>query len=443
MAFEFTVILLLVLANGVFAGAEIAVVGIDRSRLRALLEEGRRGAQVVHALRANPERLFATVQVVITVVGASAGAFGGATFARDLAPALAPWAGEHADTAALVLSVSVVSYLSLVVGELVPKSLALRHAERYALAIAPVLAFTTLAARPLVWFLTKSSNLVLGRFGDQTNFTETRLSPAELRLLVDEATEAGSLEESVGELAQRAFDFSELSVGKIMIPRLRVVGVPRKSTNDELRRIVLEHAHSRLPVYEGTIDNVVGYLLYKDLVALAWERQLIVLEDLIRPAYFVSEAMPAADLLYEMRERRVHLAIVVDEHGGTAGIVTLDELVEELVGEVFGEIHAATPGWIRRQSDGSLLVRGDVPLRDLNRATELELPEGDGFSTIGGLAMFLAESVPRVGSLLTTKEGVQLLVEEASDRAVTLIRVLRPASERRLEGTAGPPVGAP
>jgi putative hemolysin len=428
MAFEFTVILLLVLANGIFAGAEIAVVGLDRARLRSLLEDGRRGAKIVHSLRANPERLFATVQVVITVVGATAGAFGGATFARDLAPRLTPWLGEHADSVALVLSVSLISYLSLVVGELVPKSLALRHAERYALTIAPLLAFVTSAARPLVWFLTKSSNLVLGRFGDQTNFTETRLSPAELRMLVDEATESGSLEEGVGELAQRAFDFSELTVGEMMIPRMRVVGIPRNASNDELRAVVLEHAHSRLPVYDGTIDNIIGYLLYKDLIALAWERQLIVLEDLIRPAYFVSEAMPAPDLLYEMRERRVHLAIVVDEHGGTAGIVTLDELVEELVGEVVGEIHAAAPGWIRRQADGALLVRGDVPLRELKRSTDIELPEGETFTTIGGLAMFLAESVPQVGTLLTTEDGAQLLIEEASDRAVTLVRILPPKS---------------
>lgn len=426
MAFEFTVILLLVLANGLFAGAEIAVVGIDRSRLRTLMEEGRRGAQIVHSLRTNPERLFATVQVVITVVGAAAGAFGGVTFARDLAPTLTPWLGNHANSVALVLSIGLISYLSLVVGELVPKSLALRHAERYALAIAPLLAFVTSAARPLVWFLTKSSNLVLGRFGDQTNFTETRLSPSELRMLVDEATESGSIEEGVGELAQRAFDFSELTVGEMMIPRTRVIGIPRNASNDDLRALVLEHAHSRIPVYEGNIDNIVGYLLYKDLIALAWEGRLIVLEDLIRPAYFVSEAMPAPDLLYEMRERRVHLAIVVDEHGGTAGIVTLDELVEELVGEVFGEIHAAAPGWIRRQADGSLLVRGDVPIRELKRETDIELPEEDSFTTIGGLAMYLAEKVPPVGALLTTDDGIQLLIEEASDRAVTLVRILPP-----------------
>lgn len=436
MAFEFTVILLLVLANGLFAGAEIAVVGIDRARLRSLMDEGRRGAQIVHSLRTNPERLFATVQVVITVVGATAGAFGGVRFARDLAPTLTPWLGNHAHTVALALSVGLISYLSLVVGELVPKSLALRHAERYALTIAPLLAFVTSAARPLVWFLTKSSNLVLGRFGDQTNFTETRLSPAELRMLVDEATESGSLEEGVGELAQRAFDFSELTVGEMMIPRMRVVGIPRNASNDELRALVLEHAHSRLPIYEGNIDNIVGYLLYKDLIALAWEGRLIVLEDLIRPAYFVSEVMPAPDLLYEMRERRVHLAIVVDEHGGTAGIVTLDELVEELVGEVFGEIHAAAPGWIRRQADGALLVRGDVPLREVKRETDIELPEDDSFTTIGGLAMFLAEKVPQVGTLLTTDDGTQLLIEEASDRAVTLVRIIppKPATEEDEKG---------
>jgi len=432
MLSEFVVILVLVLLNGLFAGAEIALVGIDRIRLRQLVEEGRSGARVVQRLRSNPERLFATVQIVITVVGASAGAFGGATFARDLAPALVPFAGEHAEEAAFVIVVAVVSYLSLVLGELVPKSIAVRYAERYALLVAPILAALASAARPLVWFLTKSSNLVLGAFGDKTTFAESRLSAAELRELVEQATEAGALDHQVGEIASRALEFATLKASDVMIPRTQVVAIPSDASSEQIREIVLEYAHSRLPIYTETLDGIVGYVLYKDLVALAWEGRLIVLADLVRPPFFVSESMPAAALLHEMRERRLQLAIVLDEHGGTAGLVTLDDLIEELIGEVFGEIHAATPPWIQRDPDGSVVVRGDVPIRELNRELKLDLPEGPTFSTIGGLCMSLAEGVPGAGDVLRAEDGTVLTVQQASERTVEFVRI-------RPEKTLGAP----
>lgn len=435
MLVEFFVILVLVLVNGLFAGAEIALVSIDRVQLSKLMDERPRTGRLIDHLRRDPERLFATVQIVITVVGATAGAFGGATFARDLTPLLVPMFGRHADNVSLALAVGVISYLSLVLGELVPKSLALRHAQGYSRLVAPILTWLTKAAKPLVWFLTQTSNLALLVFGDKTTFTETRLSPAELRLLVDEATRVGSIDAQVGEIASRAFDFSELTAGEVMIPRTRVVGLDRTATVEEVKVAVLEHGHSRLPVYEEDLDRIVGYVHYKDLLGLAWEGRLFVLEDLIRPPYFVSEAMPAATLLHEMRQRRVQLAIVLDEHGGTAGIVTLDDLIEELVGEVFGEVHAKTPPWIRRNDDGSVIVRGDVPIRELNRELELELPEGDTFSTLGGLTMYLAKGVPSTGEHLETEAGVRLIVEKASERSVEFVRVIPPADESRGSST--------
>lgn len=423
MLLELAVILALVLANGLFAGAEIAVVGVDRARLRLLLDEGGKRARAVSALRANPERFFATVQIVITIVGATAGAFGGATFARDLSPFLSPLFGTSAEEVALVLVIAIVSYLSLVLGELVPKSLALRKSERYALLVAPALVWLSSAARPLVWLLTRSSNTVLRVFGDSTTFSESRLSPAELRELVDEAADVGALDPRVGEIASRAFDFAELTAVDVMVPRTQVVGVPRAATVDQLRGIVLETAHSRLPVYEDDVDHVVGYVLYKDLLPLAWEGRLV-LEDLIRPPFFVVEGMPAVELLHQMRERRIHLAFVVDEQGGMAGIVTLDDLVEELVGEVFGEIHAESPATIRPQPDGSVVVVADATIRDVNRELGWSLPDGPGFSTIGGLCMSLAGGVPKVGDVLRLDDGPELHIETASDRAVLRVRLV-------------------
>lgn len=424
MLVELGVIFALVLVNGMFAGAEIAIVGMDRARLHQLVDQGDPAGIAVKALRGDPERFFATVQIVITVVSSAAGAFGGATFAQDLTPSLEPLFGKSADEVALVGVVVFISYLSLVLGELVPKSLAIRKAESYALFIGPLLLRLSSVARPLVWLLTASSNLFLKLFGDKATFTESRVSPEQLRELVDEAAELGTLNANVGEIAARALEFADLTASRVMVPRTRIVGIPHHATHDEIRSIVLESAHSRLPVYEGTLDNVVGYVFYKDLLSLAWEGRLLVLADLLRPPFFAVESMPAADLLQQMRERRTHLAFVVDETGGLSGIVTLDDLVEELVGEVFGELHRSQPASMHRTVDGSVVALADVTIRDLNREFELELPDREDWSTLGGLCAHLAGRVPRPGDRYRACASAELVVEAASNRAATLVRII-------------------
>lgn len=425
MLFELAVVLVLILINGLFAGAEIAVVGVDRVRLAQLVEAGGRRARAIAALRAGPGCFFATVQVVITVVGATAGALGGATFARDLARTLAPTLGSLASDVALAVAIALISFFSLIIGELVPKSLALRRPETFALLMAPLLLWVSSVARPIVWVLTRSSNLVLKAFGDATSFSETRLSPEELRTLVEEAAETGALDERVGEIATRALDFAKLTAQHVMIPRTRVVGISRDAPDEAIRRVVLEHAHSRLPVYEGDLDTVVGYVFYKDLLPLAWQGQLLVLEDLIRPVNVVPAALPASELLNQMRLERSQLSVVGDGQGGTLGIVTFDDLVEELVGDVFGELHHSAVDSMRREPDGSVLAQADVPTRDLNRQYGFDFPEGEGWSTVGGLCLRLAGRVPEPGEALDVEGGVQLVVEAANARAVERVRIVR------------------
>jgi putative hemolysin len=423
MLYELAVILILVLVNGLFAGAEIAVVGVERARLLQQLDAGNRRARAIQALRKDPERFFATVQIGITVIGATTGALGGAKLARDLEPLFVRLgAGDHAGSLALAIAVIVVSFFSLVLGELVPKSLALRHAEAYALWIAPPLVALSSLVRPLVWLLTAASNVVLRIFRDQTTFSESRLSSDELQQLVDEAKETGSLHPGAGEIASRAIEFAELTAADVMVPRARVTGISIDATKEELQSIVLEHGFSRFPVYRQSLDDVIGYVMVKDLLALAWEGRLIVLQDLLRPAYFVVESMPAPDLLQQLRERRTHLAIVVDERGGSAGVVTIEDLLEELVGEIVSEHSEDVPDPIARQPDGSVVVQGDVAIRDINRALDIELPE-TGWTTIGGLAMAVAERVPRVGETLTLPGGTKLQILAASERAVGRVRV--------------------
>jgi putative hemolysin len=426
---EIAIILALVAANGVFAGAEIAIISVRKTRLAQLVDEGRSSARAVRQLREHPERFLATVQVGITIVGSTAAAFGGAALAARLAPLLAraPLLAPYAEPLGLALVVALVSYLSLVLGELVPKSLALRASERYALLVArPLLALSTLA-RPIVWLLTRSSNLVLRPFGDRTTFTEARLSVEELEQLVDEAERAGSLDAPTAEITSRALAFRELTAGDVMVPRSRIVALPRDASQDELKRLLLEEGRTRMPVYDGTLDEIVGYVMAKDLAAMAWERELIVLADLLRPVQFVPATAKAGHVLREMQRRRSQIAVVVDEHGGVAGLVTLEDLVEELVGEIVGE-QEQPESLFQREPGGAALVRGDAPIREVNRALELDLPEGEGYTTVAGLCIALAGSVPDRGTVLRTDDGTELEVVEASPRVVRLVRVRPPVS---------------
>ena len=409
-----------------------------RTRLQQLLEAGSRRARAVHALRSHPERLLATVQIGITVVGASAAAYGGAALAQDLAAVLddLPFVGRSADEIALAVVIATISYLSLVLGELVPKSIALRHAEGYSLMVGRPLVFLSWLAKPAVWLLTSSSNAILRPFGDTATFSESRLSPEELQQLVQEAAKTGVLDIESGKIASRALAFGELTAADVMIPRSYIDAIPRNGSGEQIKALLLESGHTRMPVYDGSLDNVVGYISAKDVLGIAWEGQLIVLEDLLRPAFFAPESLRAPALLKELQNRRAGLSIVVDEHGGTAGLVTLEDLVEELVGEIFSE-HDEPEESVRREPDGSAVVRGDVPIRDVNRELSLELPEGDTFSTIAGLCLRIAGRIPQRGSRLETADGHQLEVIEASPRAVRLVRVTpRPPSPGNAPGSA-------
>lgn len=416
------------LASGVFAGAEIAVVALRKTRVNELAEEGRGSGRALLALREQPERFLATVQVGITVIGATAAAFGGATIGAQLTPLLerTGWFGEHAEDVALGAVVVFVSYFSIVLGELVPKSLALRAGERYALLIARPLYLLSWLARPVVWVLSKSANAVLVPFGDSTTFTETRHSAEELQQIVEEATKAGTIHPEAGEIVSRALDLPELRARDVMVPREEVVMLAKDIAQEDLRRVLSSHAFSRLPVYEERLDNVVGYVSVKDLLGRALEQAPIVLSEVMRPPYFVPDTKRAVELLEEMRTRRTPFAIVVDEQGGIAGIVTFEDLVEELVGDIFSEHAQHIPQLIKKETGGSATVSGATPVRDVNRMLGFDLPEDGDWTTVAGLCLALAGRVPAAGETLSLPNGVTLEVMDVSPRRVRSVRVRPP-----------------
>jgi putative hemolysin len=438
---ELVVILALTVANGVFAGAEIAIVSLRRTRLSQLVEEGRVGAHTVATLRATPERFIATVQIGITVISTTAAAFGGSRMSAHLEPLLRPLpvVGRHANDLAFLIVVALVSYLSLVIGELVPKSLALRYGESYALFIAKPLAALSFVAKPLVWFLTVSSNVILKPFSDRTNFTEARVSREEIEQMVDEAARAGEIHEHASELTSRALRFDQVRLRDAMIPRARIDALPKTAPPDDVRRFLLEERRSRVPVYDGTLDNVIGYVSAKDVVSLAWEGKLFVLSDLLRPIKLFPETVMAIDVLRFMRRERQRIVIAVDEHGLVSGMVTFEDLFEELVGDVFSEDEEEAPPLIIHEPGGTAIVRGEAPVREVNLELGLALEEAEGTTTIAGLCAKLGGGIPNPNARLAAEDGTVLVVLDATLRAVGRVRVIPPPRpEAPIEAAASP-----
>lgn len=407
------------------AGSEIALVSIRKTRVDQLVQEKRAGAAAIKKLRRDPEAILATVQIGVTVITEAAAAVSGHSLAKQIEPYIEQisFLRNSAGQVSLVLVVVSLAFLTLWLGELVPKSIALRSSERYGLLISRPLLGLTYVLKPAIWLLTWSSNLVLRFFGDKTNFSESRLSPGEIQQLVDEATEAGSVDPAAGEIASRAIDFADLTAAHVMVPRQKIIGIPRSATMDDLRRIVLETGHTRMPVFDGVIDNVVGYVTLRDLMTLLIEKQLLVLEDVLRPAFTVPEPMRAVDLLTEMKQRKVQIAVVVDELGATTGIITLEDLVEELVGEISSEHEQDKPSAIVREANGTVVVRGDVPIRELNRELEVELQEGETWTTVAGLCLHLAGRIPGVGERFDAEDGTNLEILAATPRSIKSVRV--------------------
>ncbi len=422
------VVLLLMVFNGVFAAAEISVLSVRKTRLAELAESGSSGARAVQWLRGQPERFLATVQIGITVIGTTAAAFGGDLLAERIAEWMrghAPWLGVSGHHLALALVIALISFLGIVVGELVPKSLALRNAERLSTTLGPMLRAMATIVRPMVWALTSTSNLILRLFGDHTSFAEVRLSPEELQELVEEAARVGSIDRNTGEIASRAIDFRTLTASDVMVPREGIVSIDRAGGAEAVRAALRGSLFARLPVYEGTPENITGYVALKDLLLPALDGE-VSLDARARPVRFVPASEPATQLLREMQNERLPLVIVIDERGGLLGLVTVEDLLEELVGEILSEGDVEPPRFVR-DPDGSVALPGSTPIRELNRALDIGLPEPPQVSTVAGLCIMAAKRLPRTGERFELEDGHTLEVLDASTRRVRSVRLYPPA----------------
>jgi putative hemolysin len=406
--------------HGLFAGVEIAILSVRKTRLREFIRRKDKRALAVEKLRDEPEEFLASISIFIAIMGTVASVVGGANIEPVLATYLEQYGLGH--TTSFVVVISAIVFFELVIGELVPKSLALRYSDRYSFLTARMMVLLSKLMRPLIWLLTVSSNIVLRFFSDKTTFTETRLSRDELQQLVEEAAKTGSVDPRASEIASRALGFGEVTVAEVMVPRNRVVALRRSAPPEEVQRVILEEGHSRMPVYDSSIDNIVGYVVARDVLALAWEKGLVVLEDILRPPHKVPESTRALDLLRELQRRRTQMAVVVDENGGLSGLVTVEDLIEELVGDIMSEDDVVEQYFVREPS-GTILVQGWAAVRKVNRDLHLDLPVGKDRTTIAGLCMSLAQAIPQAGEKLTTDNGTVLEIIEASPRRVRRVRI--------------------
>jgi putative hemolysin len=285
-----------------------------------------------------------------------------------------------------------------------------------------------IVARPAIWFLMLSSNTVLRLFGDHTTFIEGRISREELVAIVDEAAEKGGVDPEASEIASRALLLTELAARDLMVHRRYVIAVPETATPSELREAFLVEGHRRIPVYRDSIDEIRGYVSWRDVLEQLWDDQPIEIAKILRPCWFVPDSTGAMDLLREMQRRRLQLAVVVDEHGGTAGIVTLEDLIEEIVGEIESE-HQTGENLIVMEPDGAALVQGTASIRDVNRALEIELEEPDDVTTLSGLCVRLAGGrLPKKGEVLDAVDAT-LEIVDVSNRRVRSVRVRKKIPE--------------
>lgn len=397
---EVLVVLLLLVANGVFAMSEIAVVSARKSRLQQRAEEGDAAARRALQLAEHPERFLATVQVGITLVGTLAGAFGGAAIAEPLAGWLRqfPAIAEYAEPLSLGLVVLGITYLSLIVGELVPKQIGLTNPERIAGMVAGPMDVVSRVGRPLVWLLTTSTQLVL-RLLRIRKSQESPVTEAEIAVLLEQGTQAGVFEEEEQDLVERVFWLGDQRVVSLMTPRHRIVWLDVDASVAEHRSAMVEHRYSRYLVCQGALDHVLGMVDVKDLWAAELQGQRVEdLRPLLRQPLFIPESTRALHVLEKFRETGVHLALVVNEYGGTEGIVTLNDVLEEIAGEMGrGDVPAPSP--VIRRDDGSLLVDGAVSMEEFREILDLEdrRHEPREYRTVGGWVFTTIGHVPQAG----------------------------------------------
>jgi putative hemolysin len=430
-------VLLFVLVGGFFAGSEIALVSLREGQVKSLGTRGRRGSRVAK-LHEDPNRFLAAVQIGVTLAGFLSAAFGAATLADDVAPVLSGWGVPvgWSGTVALVVITLLISYVSLVLGELVPKRLALQRPETISLLVAPVLDRIATLSRPVIWLLSHSTNVVVRLLGGDPDAAREQISEEELREIVAAHETLGGEERR---LIEEVFAAGERQLHEVMVPRTEVDFLDASMPAFKAAKLVAEMPHSRYPVVRGSHDDVVGFVHVRDLFAPALSSRAMRVGELVRQVALLPGTKQLLPALSEMRRNGQHLAIVLDEYGGTDGIVTLEDLVEELIGDIRDE-YDVTAEQTRQLRGGDVEVDGLLNVDDLDDRIGVALPEGP-YETVAGFVIAELGRLPQPGDEVRA-HGHTFTVTELDGRRVSRLRISPlPGPDYAAGGAAGPAPG--
>jgi len=423
--FEIVLIFILILANGFFSCAEIAVIAARKSNIKALSEEGNKNATLLSQIQNAPENFLSTVQIGVTLFGSAASAIAGVSVVDRVRPFVQdiPYLGavsQLVSVVAVTIVILAISYLSLVIGELVPKALAIKYPEQIALVAAKPFHLMAQTLSPFVNLLTYSVRFFLKPFAGNTA-PKSLASEEEIKWLINEGREKGVFNETEQQLIQSVFEFTDISVKEAMVPRPKIHAIQMDTPKTEVVRYFKETKFSRCPVYKSNPNDIIGILLFKDLLDVITEEKPFKIVDLLKPAYFVPETMQVSHLLKEFQRRRAQMAIVVNEHGSVEGLVTMEDLVEEIVGEIEDESDIVEKP-VERLKDGSWVIDASLSVRELKSDYGLSVPESPDYETIGGFVLAQLQAIPKAGEIIHHAE-YKLTVVDMDGRRINKVKL--------------------
>lgn len=396
---EIVIIMFLLIFNGIFSAGEIAIVSCRKSKIKEMRREKKdKRVEMLFEMKENPERFLSAAQIGITLFGTLASAIGGVVAVNYIKPLLQkiPYVSTFDEIIALILVVSALTYLFLVFGELVPKYVGMNYKEKVALRIVPIFHFTARVFFFFVNLLTFSTMFVVKSFGLKKG--EEHIGEGEIKILLEEGRRKGVFNETEERLIHGVFAFADKSVKEIMVPKPSIYAINIEESKDKVLEYIIENQFSRYPVYREHLENIIGVVYHKDITSEMWSRGGFELEKLIKKPYFVPDTMEISLLLREMQKQRQHLAVVADEYGTTVGIVTLEDIMEEVFGEIMDETDVDDR--IERSRDGSIVIDAAYSVRDLNNRLDLDLPESPDYETLSGFILGQLQEIPKGGEII-------------------------------------------
>ncbi|HHT48532.1 MAG TPA: HlyC/CorC family transporter [Firmicutes bacterium] len=421
--------MMLIVLNAFFAASEIALISLNENKIKYLADEGNKKAKQIRKVLSEPSKFLATIQIGITLAGFLASAFAAESFAGPLVKlikrAQLPMGENVLKTAAVIIITIILSYFTLVLGELVPKRLAMKKAEPISFFVVLPLYFLSIGASPFVKLLTASTNFVVRLFGIDPHADEKQITEEEIRMLVDVGEERGAIDESEKEMINNIFEFDNKIVSEIMTHRTDIVGIPIAAGLKEIFAVINREKYTRYPVYEDDIDNIVGILNIKDLIQLLGEnREAFSMKKIMRQPYFVPASKKTDQLLRELQNRKTHMAVAIDEYGGTAGIVTIEDLIEEIVGNIFDEYDEVEKDF-EKLDENTFLLNGAASLERVSDVLKVDLPVND-YDTLSGFLIGQLGRIPREEEKPVIEfEGLVFKVEEMAEKRIVKVKACK------------------